>query len=287
MDLGSAYRFRLELDVWGSPPKAKIKRELVLCDRKPVFDFLEGEVHLFNDNFQDKVQYPFDWFRSALATVQARPENRKLIKFKNWIENLHCLSLNPWNMSDLAEREEAQPKPDMSNFASWYRYMSQERAASASKLQEQLRRIMPGLESFDLRSAGTTARSVVLSFVGNGDDRKAQFDVTLNELSDGQRVMICLYALLNFVVGPESCVFLDEPENYIAIPEIQPWLMELQDRLDDGGQAILISHHPEMPNYLAPELGLVFERTGTGPARVRTYHSESSLSPAEQMARGW
>ncbi len=164
--------------------------------------------------------------------------------------------------------------------------MSQERAASASKLQEQLRKIIPGLESFNLRSKGASARAVVLDFASNGDDRK-KYSIAFNELSDGQRVLICLYALLNFVVEPGSCVFLDEPENYVAIPEIQPWLMELQDRLDDGGQAILISHHPEMLNYLAPELGLVFERTGAGPARVRTYHSESSLSPAEQMARGW
>jgi predicted ATPase len=111
---------------------------------------------------------------------------------------------------------------------------------------------------------------------------------SFDELSDGQRILICLYALLNFVVDGHGCLFLDEPENYLALPEIQPWLMELRDRIDDhGGQVILISHHPEIIDYLAPELGLVFERVGVGPVRVRPYNPDDVLSPSEQIARGW
>ena len=127
VDLGAAYLFRLETGTSGSPPMYGIKRELVLCDQKPLFEFSEGEVTLFTDSFERKVSYPFDPFRSALATIQHRPDNKKLMrfkewignlhclslnpklmKFKNWVENLHCLSLNPSNMSHLAEREEAQ-----------------------------------------------------------------------------------------------------------------------------------------------------------------------------------
>ena len=89
LELDAGYQFKLELDSWGSPARTRIRREVVLCDGRPVFEFVEGEVHLFNDHFEQKVKYPFDWFRSALATVQPRPENKKLVKFKNWIENLH------------------------------------------------------------------------------------------------------------------------------------------------------------------------------------------------------
>jgi hypothetical protein len=272
---------------------------------KPIFEFIEGEVNLFNDYFERKVNYPFDWFRSALATVQPRAENTKLMQFKNWIENLHCLSLNPWNMSGLAEREAEQPTQDLSNFAPWYRYMTQERGDAASSLREHLRKIMPGLESLDLRSAGANTRTLAVRFVSPGPDAddgtlpewtrelaanrkgKERFTVGFRELSEGQRVLICLYALLNFVVGPQACIFLDEPENFVAIPEIQPWLVELRDRLDEGGQVILLSHHPEIINYLAPDIGLVFERSDTGPVRVSNYQSGSPLSPAEQIARGW
>lgn len=289
VDLGASYQLKLELDAWGSPPRTRIKREVVTCDRRSVFEFIDGEVHLFNDSFAHKVTYPFDWFRSALATVQLRPENTKLVKFKSWMENLHCLQLNPHLMSQRTEREEPEPAFDMANFASWYRHMTQERADSASQLQDHLRSVIPGFESLDLRSAGANLRVLAARFIipplsspPNG------FEVAFGELSDGQRILICLYALLNFVVRGNACLFLDEPENFIAISEIQPWLMELRDRIDDmGGQVILISHHPEIINYLAPELGLVFDRVGPGPVRVRHYRPDQPLQPSEQMARGW
>lgn len=289
VELKTKYQFRLELDPWGTPPRTRIKREVVLCDGRPVFEFIEGEVHLYNDNFVHKVTYPFDWYRSALATVLPRPENQKLTAFKKWVENLHCLHLNPYVMSGKTEREAEDLSPDMSNFASWYRHMTQERADAASKLQEDLSSVIPGFESLDLRAVGGNVRTFAVRF-GNTEDRRERYTVTFDELSDGQRVLICLYALLNFVVDEKACVFLDEPENYIALPEIQPWLVELRDRIEEhGGQAILISHHPEIINYLAPETGLVFERTGAGPVRTRTYESKTnpSLTPAEQMARGW
>jgi predicted ATPase len=288
VELGASYQFRLELDSWGSPPRTRIRREVVTFDRRPVFEFVEGEVHLFNDYFAHKVTYPFDWFRSALATIQARSENTKLMQFKKWIENLHCLQLNPHIMSDRTESEDPEPAFDMSNFASWYRHMTQERADSASQLQDHLRQIIPGFESLDLRSAGANLRVLAVRFAIPLSSPPNVFAVTFGELSDGQRILICLYALLTFVVNGNACLFLDEPENYIAIPEIQPWLMELRDRIEDlGGQVILISHHPEIVNYLAPELGLVFERVGPGPVRVRKYTPDHVLQPSEQIARGW
>lgn len=287
VDLDGAYKFLLEIDSWGSPARTRIVREVVLCDQRPVFEFIEGEVHLFNDRFEQKVIYPFDWFRSALATIQARPENTRLMRFKRWLEGLMCLQPNPRAMSELADREDREPRFDLSNFASWYRHMTQERADAAAQLQEHLRRIMPGLESLDLRSAGANTRSLIVRFADSLSPLTT-FSLAFNELSDGQRILVCLYALLNFAVHADSCLFLDEPENFIAIPEIQPWLMELRDRIDDlGGQVILISHHPEVVDYLAPEFGLVFERVGPGPVRVGKYVGGKTLAPSEQIARGW
>jgi predicted ATPase len=289
VDLDEKYRFRLELDSSGRPERTRIKREVVFCNERPVFEFVEGEVRLFNNEFQHKVTYPFNWFNSALATILPRPENTLLMNFKNWMENLQCLELNPHTMSKVTEREELEPASDMSNFASWYRHVSQEQGGAASKLQKNLSQIIPGLESLDLATAGANSRILAANFAfPSAVNARAGYPVAFDELSDGQRVLIALYALLNFVVSGNACLFLDEPENYVAIPEIQPWLMELRDRIDDcGGQVVLISHHPEMIDYLAPELGLVFERAGPGPVRVRNYTPEGSLPPSEQIARGW
>ncbi|MGD0869973.1 MAG: AAA family ATPase [Bryobacteraceae bacterium] len=290
VDLGESYRFRLEVDSPGSPALRRIRRELVICGAQTVFEFVEGEVHLFDDRSEQKepkVKYPFNPFRSALATIQPRSDNTRLMQFKNWIETLYCLQLNPHSMSGQTAREESEPAFDMSNFASWYRHMIQEQAGAASKLQDQLREIIPGFDGLNISSFGPNLRSLEVDLAITLSPLTT-IPFTFDELSDGQRILICLYALLNFVVEGHACLFLDEPENYIALAEIQPWLMELRDRIEDrGGQVILISHHPEIIDYLAPEVGLLFERDGPGPVRVRKYKPDESLSPSEQIARGW
>ena len=286
---GELYQFKLQLDSQGTPARTRIRHEVVLCAGQPVFEFQDGEVHLFNDSYQRKVNYPFDWFRSALATVQSRPENKKLMRFKEWLSNLHCLQLDPLRMSGTTDSEQSRPLSDLSNFASWYRHLTQERVDSAAALQSSLANIIPGFESLDLRSVGGVVRNLVAKF-GSANGSRTGYTVGFDELSEGQRVLICLYAILEFLVTDSVCLFLDEPENFIALPEIQPWLMELRDRIDDrGGQVTLISHHPEMIDYLAPELGFIFERVGDGPARVRKFDSgdTNSLTVSERFARGW
>jgi len=288
VELEATYRFELVL-VPAASGRTRIQRERVLCDGQKVFDFSDGNVQLFDDSFAVTHAYPFDPSQSALATIQTGARNSRLMRFKDWIEDMHCLRLNPLTMSKKSEREEPRPRRDLSNFSSWYRYMAQEHSDAAFALQKQLHQILPGFAALDLPSAGANVRILGARFATQGTEYQNHgFPVAFDELSDGQRVLICLYALLHFVVQGNATIFLDEPENFIAIPEIQPWLMELRDRMDEkGGQVILLSHHPEIINYLAPDFGLVFERTGTGPVRIREYESGTPLSPAEEIARGW
>ncbi len=287
---GIPYQYKLQLESWGAPLRTRIRHEIVMSDQRPVFEFIDGEVHLFNDQFQQKVKYPFDWFRSALATIQRRSENSRLMRFKDWVSSLHCLQIDPHRVSGSTDLEQSRPADDLSNFAAWYRHLSQERFDSAAALQNTLGKIIPGFESLDLRSAGGAVRTLSARFGSSEDRERVGYAVGFDELSEGQRILVCLYAILEFLVEGSSCLFLDEPENFIALPEIQPWLMELQDRITDrGGQVILISHHPEMIDYLAADIGLVFERIGSGPVRTRPYAASAgdALSPSERIARGW
>jgi len=88
LDVQSAqgtYTFKLVVDSWGNPIRPRIVEESVTVDGKPIFRFTNGEVHLYNDRHEDKVQYPSDWHRSALATITERKENTKLSWFKRMI----------------------------------------------------------------------------------------------------------------------------------------------------------------------------------------------------------
>src|SRR5437660_1017705 len=72
--------------------------------------------------------------------------------------------------------------------------------------------------------------------------------------------------------------------------QTQPWLMDMCRAVEDhGSQALFISHHPELINYLAPQDAVILSRDEGGPTRIKpfTAANQSTLTPAEVIARGW
>jgi predicted ATPase len=156
------------------------------------------------------------------------------------------------------------------------------------ELTERLREVLPGFYAFKLEQAGR-ARILKVGFRGDDESGNVNF-YEFEQLSDGQRVLIVLYSLLGGLNDPHAIMILDEPENYLALPEIQPWLMSLADHCDAASnQAILISHHPELIDYLGSEQGIWIEREAEKPARVQqlSSHPPETLKLSESIARGW
>ena len=268
--------------------KQRIDLEYLLLDGKPLFEFKEGEVQLYHDDYQPGPKYPFDWTISALATISPRHDNKKLTYFKEWARKLFILSLRPTGMDSETDEESDWLDRDGANFASWYRYILQEHQDKIFQLTQQLRDTIPGFHAFKLEQAGKH-RVLKVGFAGE-DKNASPIYFYFDQLSDGQRVMIVLYALLLGLQDLGHSVFIDEPENYLALPEIQPWLMELNDACGEGfPQAMLISHHPELIDYLGPECGKWIERDPLGPARVKKLPEQidKGLKLSEQIARGW
>jgi predicted ATPase len=268
--------------------KQRVGFEHLLLDGKPLFEFKNGEVKLYHDDHKSGPEYSFDWSVSALATIVARPDNKKLTWFKKWVQMMFIVSLQPTSMTSETAEESNWLNRDGTNFASWYRYISQEHQDKIFKLTKQLRETIPGFHAFKLEQAGKH-RILKVGF-SSEDPNASQHYFDFEQLSDGQRVMIVLYSLLLGLQDMGHTVFIDEPENFVSLPEIQPWLMELNDVCGDGfPQAVLISHHPELIDYLGPESGKWLERDPLGPTRVKKLPEkiEKGLKLSEQIARGW
>jgi predicted ATPase len=177
----------------------------------------------------------------------------------------------------------------MENFVSWYRYLSQDQGL-AFQLTSELKEIMPGFDSFKFGQVGKEHRLLQVCFE---TDAKALTSYDFDELSDGQRMLIALYTLLHVAhVDQGLTLCLDEPGNFVALPEIQPWLIKLYDRCMAGQmQALLISHHPEPIDYLlASPVGYWFERQDNNrPTRIKpiTADGQGGLPISEIVARGW
>jgi predicted ATPase len=296
---GAEYSYVLVVDDWPVPSSStgtasttqlrpRVVLEEVLFSGKPIFRFENGDVHLFNDKHEDKVQYPFDWHRSALATIQTRWDNTKLTWFKHWLSGVVHVQINPWAIGARSEQEAAEPARNMSNFADWFRHLKLERGNEIHKAIGELREAIPGLESLDAKEAGLNVKVVQAGIRDENNGKLMQF--SLNDLSEGQRALISLYTLLFCAVEPNATVLLDEPDNFIALNEIQPWLFKLLDRVDDQkAQVIVVSHHPELLNQLAGQGGVILNRPGGFHTRIKQFEStdETGLTPAELIARGW
>jgi len=92
-----------------------------------------------------------------------------------------------------------------------------------------------------------------------------------------------------------SCRILDEPSNFLGLPEIQPLLVRLQDAALEGRfQVILTAHHPIAVDLLAAGHGIWLEREPTGPARAHrvriadsSMDDKSTIRMSDLIARGW
>ena len=123
------------------------------------------------------------------------------------------------------------------------------------------------------------------------DESKRKYELRLDEISDGQRALIALYSLVKMASGLGYTLFLDEPDNYISLPEIQSWLIELRDACAaDVPQAVLCSHHPELIDYLGGDCAVLLEREASGVTRTKPVAratGDSGLKLSEILARGW
>jgi len=101
---------------------------------------------------------------------------------------------------------------------------------------------------------------------------------------------MALYMILHFLLVKGLAVFIDEPDNFLSLREIQPWLLSAEEAVDDcKGQLILISHHPEILNQWSQEYGLRFFREENGHVRTEKFKTDYDgvLQPSEVIARGW
>ena len=83
-------------------------------------------------------------------------------------------------------------------------------------------------------------------------------------------------------------VFLDEPDNFVGLPELQPWVLSMRELLDEEHQLILVSHHPEILSNSGEENGRYLWRDNhNSPTRIGQLKIPEGMTAGEAIARGW
>jgi AAA15 family ATPase/GTPase len=284
----SLYIYQLELEHDRDKQTCKITKEELTYDSKTIYLFEDSDVNLFNDRFVRGATFGGASSRSFISSIEARHDNTHLTWFKRWVSYLYYIQIDPTSMTGRSESEDERPNIQMTNFASWYRSVQAEQPDKMASLYESLRDVIDGFQSLPITQYGENVRMLKMKVKTPGSREGLEY--AFSELSHGQRNLIALYAVLHFTVGSGITLVMDEPDNFVALREIQPWIASMNDLCEEhpGFQLLLISHHPEIINYLAPEHAINFVRDGAGPARTEPFAVDTDgLTPAELVARGW
>jgi predicted ATPase len=282
---GGQGAFRYALEIKHSPTRAQpptIRSETVTCDGETLYRFADGEVHLLGDRGRPTADFPFQSNQSYLANLDSR--GSRLGWFKSFVEGIRILQPDPFGMERTTRQEFPLLARWCRNLPSYFDYLNGERPDARSELESRLREVMPGFLNFKLPRQGE--EKLLLAVFESQRGQSHEFG--LLELSEGQRVLIAIYAALYGMVGPHSLLCFDEPDNFVSLPEVQPWLQSLRDLIEQrGGQAMVISHHPEVIDYLALDSTWRFERpAGVAVARQLDFGTSPSLKASEIIARG-
>ncbi len=259
---GRTFLYRVENHFRADSPVSEVRLERLLVAGATVFEQIDGTIHFFVDSPNAPSALPWKTTRSALNL--ARLSNVDVDKFLTWIqERVFCFRLDAYRdaMSDTAEGEDVLPEDEVENLAAWYRHLVQADPEANVALLHSLAQTLEGFVSLQFDSVASSTRILRVNFI-NTHGGKKRTTYSLEELSDGQRCLMALYSILHFVIAKqENTVFIDEPDNFVSLREIQPWLQLAEEAVEDHkGQLVLISHHPEVLNYWAQEYGLLFER---------------------------
>ena len=287
-----AYHYALLVEHDRDRRRMRIGKESLAHSGQPIFELKGGDAQLYHDDYTPGKSYPFDWSRSGVGSLNERHDNKKLTQFRHAISNLIIVRPCPPLFKPEARSEDEFLDPLMENFVAWYRHAAQENMRGNAKLFEALREALPGFDSVSLTESGENSRALKVDFRRAGDDQ--QLDrMGFWQLSDGQRMLVALYSLLH-LAGRGTSLFLDEPDNYLALREIQPWLAAVEQACGGDGentleQAVVVSHHPVTIDYMAGAKGRWFRRDGTGPVRVGNEPDQTveGLSLSELIAREW
>jgi len=267
--------------------RARIALELLESCGRPLFRFKGGEVHLYRDNYSEGPVFGADWSESALARVPPRHDNTRLTRFLEHMRKVIVCGLYPARFASESSTEDAVMERDARNFAAWYRHIVLERQELVPEFTNALQEVIDGFRVIRMEKVGLDARALMVVFDQSGQ----RYELRLDEISDGQRALIALYSLILLAAGQGYTLFLDEPDNYLALTEIQPWLIHLADACgEEVPQAVLCSHHPELIDYLGGDCGLVLKRESSGVTTVRRASEmavEGGLKLSEVIARGW
>ena len=254
------YEYVIAFDFPEGFKELRVLEEKFSVSGQPVYTREKADVNLARvaqDNGNKAASFRIDWHLVALTIVQEQSRVDPLFIFKQWLARMLILRPNPSLITGDSKEETLEPNPQVTDFGAWFSGLLAYAPSSYLKIDEYLKDLLPDLKDIKNPLTGTDSRSLVVQFF-NG---QGSLSLPFEDLSDGEKCFMigALVHAANDAYGPLLC-FWDEPDNYLALAEVQHFVIALRKAFKSGGQFIATSHNPEAILRFSDENTLVLQR---------------------------
>jgi predicted ATPase len=259
------FKYAITFEVPENLREPHVAEESLSVDGVDIFSRDKARISLGGESTFD-----LDWNMAALPVINERPGERSIQQIKAFFASMVLIAPIPANMSGFSEDESFEINKDASNFSSWLNALLLRQPKAYNVLDTYLKSVIPDFGSFQNIERGENGKQLLLNFEHENSTRGLAID--FKHLSDGEKCFFlsALIVAANKVDGPLFCMW-DEPENYLSLPEIGHFIVELRRLTNQRGQFVAISHHPETIRRFSDDNTFVFaRRSHFEPTVVRT-----------------
>ena len=249
---------------------SRVQHESLRLGEALLLRFQEGRIEMFTDD-EKKLAFRSDWKRSGL--VVGSSNNSRIRRFGKQVASLYAFHLVPALMKQDVEKPMETLDLYGENFAAWRFLRATQQLMRQARVVEQSKYFIPGLVDIRyIKKGDWHALAVKVEFDGREND------IEFNELSDGQKTLLALYSIVANIPNG-STVLVDEPENFLALGELQPWLEAMNDAWEERDiQFVIISHNPRTLNWHNKN-ATIFSLEGTPPKVVVERRTDDDDEP--------
>jgi hypothetical protein len=244
---GHNYLYALLLELPEGFDNLRVKEEKLSIDGKHMFERDVEKIYLYGRSREESENFRFNWHSIFFSSFQPRnneKESELIEKLKKWLAEMLIIAPVPRNMTQVSTGGTVVLQMDCSNIANWFANILERSADSYSDAKNNyLKVIFPDFDGLSIIPNEYGAKILKARFKQSGKT----FDVSFDKLADGEKCLILatLVIAANQLDGSEVFCFWDEPDNYLALSEIEHFIAIIKKSFGQVGQLFMSSHNPE------------------------------------------
>ena len=236
----------------------RVREEKLMVNGSPIYVRELATVTLAPSGTAAEAKFNVDWHVVALPIIQQKSGKDPVPSFKQWLAHMLILRPLPSLIRGESDQETLQPNPQLADLGAWFSGILAQSPSAYTKIDEYLRPLMSDLRDIINPQTGTNARSMEVRFRND----RGLVSLPFEDISDGEKCFIigALVVAASEVYESQVLCCWDEPDNYLALSEIQHFVMSLRRAFGSRGQFIATSHNPEAIRSFSDENTLYLHR---------------------------